>query len=159
MSAGLGLAAYPAAATATAAAGPSWQTVTFEGVSLRVPASWPVVSLARHPRACPRLNVHAVYLGTPGPDPACRADLQGRTTAGMLQHVNAAGPDLRQATRAAVVGGRPARTNADAAVTHTIIDVLPSAGVEVSLAYGAGPGLARAIESTIKVTASRPTWA
>src|SRR5450755_1624210 len=156
MSAGLGLAAYPAtAATAPAAAGPSWQTVTFEGVSLRVPASWPVVSLARHPRACPRLNVHAVYLGTPGPDPACRADLQGRTTAVMLQRVNAAGPDLRQATRATVVGGRSARTNADAGVTHAIIDVLPSAGVEVSLSYGAGPGLAAAIESTIKVAASR----
>ena len=160
--AGLWIAACPAAAlaaTATTATaitgGRAWRTVSFEGVSLRVPAAWPVVNLSRHPRACPRLNVHAVYLGTPGPDPACPADLQGRTTTVMLQPVNEAGPDLRQATRAAVVGGRAARTNSDAAVTHAIIDVLPSAGVEVSLSYGASPGLARSIQSTIRVRASK----
>jgi hypothetical protein len=129
-----------------------WQRVSFAGVSLRVPGSWPVINLARHPRACPQLNVHAVYLGKPGPDPACAADLQGRTTAVTLQRVAAAGPDLRQATRATVLGGRPGRTNPDAAVTHSIVDILPSADVEVSLSYGSSAKLARSIESTIKVS-------
>ena len=149
-------AASAAQATAgRATAGRAWRTVAFEGVSLQVPASWPVLNLSRQPRACPRLNVHAVYLGQPGPDPACPANLQGKTTAVLLQPVNQAGPDLRQATRAAVIGGRAARTNPDAAVTHQIIDMLPSAGVEVSLSYGSSPALARSIQSTIKIRASK----
>jgi hypothetical protein len=126
--------------------------VTFDGVSLRVPASWPVVNLSRRPRACPRLDVHAVYLGRPGPDPVCPANLQGKTGAVTVQPVNEAAPDYRQATRRVVIGGRPARTNADAAVTHTIVDILPSAGVEVSLSYGRSPALARSIQSSIAIT-------
>jgi Domain of unknown function (DUF1906) len=153
--AALSLATTPAAVAATGAAATgavaaAWRRVAFDGVSLRVPASWPVINLARHPRACPRLDVHAVYLGTPGPDPACPASLQGKTAAVTLQRVRADSPDLRQATRATVVGGRAARTNTDAALTHTITDILPAAGVEVSLSYGGSGKLARSIQRTIR---------
>jgi hypothetical protein len=129
-----------------------WRRVGFAGVSVRVPRSWPVVDLARRRRACPRLDRHAVYLGTAGPDAVCPADLQGRTTTVTIERVNIAGPDLRQATRATALGGRAGRTNPDAGVTHTIIAIVPSADAEVSLSYGAGPGLARSIESTIRVS-------
>jgi hypothetical protein len=139
-------------AAATGMSGAAWRIVAFDGVRVRVPASWPVVNLARHPRACPRLDVHAVYLGTPGPDPACPASLQGKTTAVTLQRVSTGSPDLRQATRAALVGGHAARTNPDAPVTHTIVDVVPSAGVEVSLSYGGSAKLARSIEKTIRIS-------
>jgi Domain of unknown function (DUF1906) len=144
-----------AASARSASAGPdggAWRTVAFDGVRLRVPGSWPVINLARHPRACPRLDVHAVYLGAPGPDPVCPASLQGKTAAVTVQRVDADGPDLRQATRAAVVGGRAARTNTDAAVTHAIIDILPSAGVEVSLSFGGSGALARSIQRTIRIS-------
>jgi hypothetical protein len=162
--ASLGAAAGPEASAATGtsgtsgaawtagAAGAAWRTVAYDGVTLKVPASWPVVRLSRQPRACPRLNVHAVYLGTPGPDSSCPADLQGKTTAVTIQRVNAAGPDLRQATRRTEIGGRAARTNTDAAVTHAMIDILPSAGVEVSLSYGRSLRLARSIQATIRIT-------
>ena len=149
------VASTSAAGRALAAASPAarpWQTVTYRGVRLRVPASWPVVNLTRHPAACPRLDVHAVYLGTPGPDPSCPAGLQGKTAAVALTPVRASSPDLRQATRQTRIGGRAAQTNTDAAVTHTIIDILPSAGVEVSLSYGRSPQLARAIQATIRIT-------
>lgn len=147
--AGSGLAsAIPAAA----AAGPAQRTVAYRGVRLKVPASWPVISLARHPRACPRLNVHAVYLGRPSPDPVCPPNLKGRTTAVVMEPARSASPDLRQATRSVVLGGRTVRTNPDAAVTHTIVDVIPSAGVEVSLSYGSSPAVARYIQSSLKVT-------
>jgi hypothetical protein len=136
----------------TGTAGAARRTVAFDGVSLRVPASWPVIDLSRQPRACLRLNRHAVYLGTPGPDPICPANLQGKTTAVTLQRVNPGSPDLRQATRHAVIGGRAARTNTDAAVTHTMIDILPSAGVEVSLSYGRSPQAARSIQATIRIS-------
>ena len=54
-----------ASAGATSATRAAQRTVSYAGVSLRVPPSWPVVNLARHPRACPRLDVHAVYLAGP----------------------------------------------------------------------------------------------
>ena len=141
-----------AAAVGGAGARAAQRTVTYDGVSLRVPASWPVISLARHPRACPRLNVHAVYLGRPSADPVCPPNLAGRTTAVVMEPASRVSPDLRQATRATVVGGRAARTNPDAAVTHTIVDVIPSAGVEVSLSYGTSPALARYIQLSLTVT-------
>jgi hypothetical protein len=147
-------AAVPVAARAVtaAAAGPAQHAVSFEGVSLQVPASWPVVNLSRHPDACPRLDVHAVYLGTPGPDPACPASLQGKVASVIMQPVNTAGPDVRQATRRVVIGGHRARTNTDARLTHTIIDILPSAGVEVSLSYGTSRALVASIERTISIS-------
>jgi hypothetical protein len=126
--------------------------VSFHGVSVMVPASWRVVNLTRHPRACPRLDVRAAYLGTPGPDPACPADLRGRATAVQLERVSAASPDLRLATRHAVIDGRAALTNSDAGITHEIIDVVPSAGVEVSLSYGASAQAARFVEKSIRVS-------
>jgi hypothetical protein len=133
-----------------------WRTVTFGGVSLRVPPSWPVRNLTQHPGICPRLDQHAVYLGRPGPDPACPPSAQGKTEAVQIQSVSQPSPDVIQATVPAVIGGKTARTNGDAAVTHTIVDVLPGAGAEVSLSYGQDPALARRIQATIKIsTASR----
>ena len=69
-----------------------WGTVTFGGVSLRVPSSWPVRNLTQHPGICPRLDQHAVYLGWPGPDPACPPSAQGKTEAVQIQSVSRAEP-------------------------------------------------------------------
>jgi hypothetical protein len=44
-----------------------WRTVSYDGISLRVPRAWPVLNLTVDRSACPWLDVHAVYLGTPGP--------------------------------------------------------------------------------------------
>jgi hypothetical protein len=148
----LAIAVPVAHAARTAPAKAAERTVSFHGVSVVVPASWRVVNLTAHPRACPRLDVRAVYLGTPGPDPACPANVRGRATAVQLERVSSASPDLRRATRHAVVDGRAARTNSDAGITHQIIDVVPSAGVEVSLSYGASAQAARSVEKSIRVS-------
>jgi hypothetical protein len=145
---------------ALAAPAGAWRNVTFEGVSLEVPASWPVVNLAAQPLACPRLDVHAVYLGTPGPDPVCPAGLHGKTEAVQIEPASPQSPDAAAAGTSTVIGGRPARTNADAAVTHTIIDILPAAGIEVGLSYGSNRALARRIQATIRIgPAARPVSA
>ena len=74
------LAATPAATSGPAAtAGPGMKTVVYAGYAFQVPASWPVYRLDEHPRTCVRYDVHAVYLGTPGPDMQCAAGLIGRT--------------------------------------------------------------------------------
>jgi hypothetical protein len=148
-------AAVPAAkAVRDAQASALAKTVSFGALTLRVPAGWPVISLSKHPRTCPLLTVHAVYLGTPGPDPACPAgELAGKTESVQLMPVSPASPDTAAATRHAEVGGVSLLTNPDAAVTHTIIDILPAAGVEVSLSYGRDVALVHAIAASIQVAA------
>ena len=125
--------------------------MTFDGVSLQVPASWPVVNLAHHRSVCPRLDVHALYLGTPGPDPVCSAALHGKTEAVQVQRANPQSPDARAAGTRAVIGGQAARTNADSAVTRTIIDIIPAADIEISLSYGSHRALARRIQASIRI--------
>lgn len=53
-------------------------SVTYRGVTVRVPRSWPVIDLAANPRTCVRLDRNAVYLGTPGSDQDCPAHVIGR---------------------------------------------------------------------------------
>ncbi|HUJ07552.1 MAG TPA: glycoside hydrolase domain-containing protein [Streptosporangiaceae bacterium] len=139
-----------------------WQTVTYDGVSLRAPASWPVIRFAADPTACPRLDVHAVYLGTPGPHPLCPAGLVGRSEAVMVQPVGAVsgarGPGLPgQAGDAAIrlAGGQglAGETVAASAVSRTISEVLPGPGARVTISYRSSPSVADAIRSSIRVSA------
>lgn len=60
------------------------KTVTYLGHRFRIPASWPVISLAAHPRTCVRFDVHAVYLGTPSAVENCPASGIGERTEALL---------------------------------------------------------------------------
>ena len=87
------VAAAPSTTTAkgatTAASSQDTKTVSFRGVSVRVPSSWPVVRLAGT-AGCVRFDRHAVYLG----DPAritCPPHLIGRTQAVHLTTASAQG--------------------------------------------------------------------
>ncbi len=142
-------------ALAQAAVHSRWRTVTFGGVSLRVPPTWKVLNLSRHPAACPRLDTHAVYLGTPGPAPSCPAGGVGRAEAAWIRRADPASPGARQATAATTIAGQPARTNPGGPVKNPAIDdVLPGAGAEVTIYYGGNPALARRIEATIRLSAA-----
>jgi hypothetical protein len=142
-------------------AGPAirWQRVTFRGVSVRVPARWTVVRFSRDPRACPRFDRHAVYLGMPGPDPACPARLIGRTEAVLvspLRGLPAPGSFTKSVVPALSPAGRMVMlTNRGWAAARDIIDALPGAGVAVSITFRADRALALAIQSSITV-AARP---
>jgi Domain of unknown function (DUF1906) len=92
-----------------------------------------------------------VYLGTPTGDRACPAGLHGKTEAVQIQPASRQSPDLSEAGTPAVIGGRMARTNANYAISHTIIDILPAADAEVSLSYGGNLALARRIQATIRI--------
>lgn len=54
------------------------RSVEYGGVSVEVPATWPVVDLAADPSACVRFDRPAVYLGEPAADQQCPAHAVGR---------------------------------------------------------------------------------
>ncbi|HLI36833.1 MAG TPA: DUF1906 domain-containing protein [Streptosporangiaceae bacterium] len=60
------------------------KTVVYDGYEISVPAGWPVYRLGKHSRRCVRYDIHAVYLGTPGPDQDCPPGLVGRTQAVLI---------------------------------------------------------------------------
>ena len=106
--AGMPSAVAGASSTAGAATAGAWRSVTFEHVTIEVPAGWPVYNLTTDPARCPRLDRHAVYLGRPGPDPSCPAgELTGKTEAVQLLPASAQSPDVRAATRAATIARHP----------------------------------------------------
>jgi glycoside hydrolase-like protein len=130
------------------------QTVTYDGISLVVPASWQVINLAASPSVCPRLDVHAVYLGAPGPHPSCPASGLGiKTEAVQIMAVVPHSPEELAATQAVTVGGAAAMTNPDSALTHTVTDVFPAYGTQVDLSYGSNQDLIGKIQSSMTVTA------
>ena len=67
------------------ARGEPTRALRFEGKSLRVPASWPVYRLDRHPGMCVRLDRRAVYLGTPSSHQSCPAGAIGRRRAILVE--------------------------------------------------------------------------
>jgi glycoside hydrolase-like protein len=134
---------------------PDWRSVTYQGVSLRVPPTWPVTNLSTHPQACPRLDRHALYLGAPGPHPACPAKgLHAKTDVAQLAATVPGSPQTLAATKKVTIGGVPAMTNPGAAVGHTIIVVFPTAGATLSLSYGTSDALVRQVEASVRVVST-----
>lgn len=77
----LATAGGPAAASTPA----GLKQVLYQGYTFDVPASWPVIDEALHPRTCVRFDQHAVYLGGPGPDQSCPSWLFGTTESVVIQ--------------------------------------------------------------------------
>ncbi|MGC0208695.1 glycoside hydrolase domain-containing protein [Streptomyces levis] len=107
--AGMGALAVPGPAAADSAPGDR-RTVAYHGYRLQVPADWRVVDLAEHPRACPRFDTPAVYLGEPGDGNDCPARVVGRTAGLVVEPITA-----RSAGRATGAIARAPRGKATAA--------------------------------------------
>jgi hypothetical protein len=126
------------------------KTVVYQGYEFKVPASWPVYRLDEHPQTCVRYDVHAVYLGNPGPDMQCPARLVGRTqTVSFIPGGVTAGPaagvtELRQLP--AVHG-----TVMQSAVQHQLEVTLGAAtpGATVLGTYGTDPAVVEQVLSTL----------
>src|SRR5450631_211673 len=57
---------------------PGTRFVSYNGMRVTVPESWPVIDLRLHPSTCVRLDQAALYLGSPGPQSDCPAHAVGR---------------------------------------------------------------------------------
>jgi hypothetical protein len=153
----LGAAPMPASAASTAAAAPV-RVVQYHGYEIRVPASWPVYTLAADPSRCVLFNRHAVYLGTPGADQRCPARAYGRTEAVLVQPGGPSG-DLPPATvvlpgdtAALPSGALPAAAATAAAAGHVVQLAAPGPGVVVTATYGTNPSLVRTILAGARMT-------
>jgi hypothetical protein len=141
---------------------PDTKTVKFDGYAVSVPASWPVYDLTKNPRRCVRFDIHAVYLGTPGPDQDqdCPANLIGRVDTISIGSVPKT-PVVRKTS-----GDRkgPARTGQRAPAPGTIVEVpdlhelalaMPDASPWVDATYGTDPVSTRQILSTVRPDGTR----
>jgi Domain of unknown function (DUF1906) len=79
-----------AASTASAAAG--LKKLLYAGRTFEVPAGWPVIADALHPRTCVRFDEHVVYLGAPGANQSCPSWLVGTTEAVLIRTAPATEP-------------------------------------------------------------------
>jgi hypothetical protein len=114
------------------------QVVRYRGLELRVPIGWAVHDLDANPRTCLRVDVHAVYLGTPGPDQDCPAHLVGHTEAVVLQPIETASDMLvARATTPGVLNGMTIRTDPAPGASGTLTVVFPDLGVVAFVTYGA----------------------
>jgi hypothetical protein len=129
----VGLAALVVAAGSAGAE--ATKRVTFRGYSVEVPGSWPVIDLGRNPSTCVRFDVHAVYLGHPGPSPSCPTEVVGRTEALLVE-------PLDQVSRARVTADTVWAPRGTAAATiptqldHEVTLGVSAAGVLVTASYG-----------------------
>jgi hypothetical protein len=121
-------AALPASASA--------ETVLFHGERVAVPAGWPVIRLAEHPRTCVRLDRRAVYLGAPSPHQRCPASAIGRRRAILADP----GARARAASaRARASRATPARISAASEYTGLGFDACTAPSRRSMSAWAASP--------------------
>ncbi len=140
------------------AARPASQTVTFGGYTVSVPASWPVYDLTKNPRQCVRYDVHAVYLGTPGPDPDCPPNLVGRVDTVSIQAPAAsAGTNTAGNSKGPRQGGQQALnpgTIVQDPDRHELALAMPDKAPSIGATYGTGPGATEQMLATVRPAAT-----
>ncbi len=161
--AALGLQALPAAASpsvaaASARAGTTGErTVTYHGITLTVPADWPVYRLVNDPTRCVRFDHNAVYLGTPAGNQNCPASAVGQAGAVLVQPLDAAGVSHAMAGLApAELDGRLVGVAAQNAVQPGYTMVAPEAHAEVVVTSGADAAVTSAIRKSIRAGVAPP---
>ncbi len=134
--------------------------MTFGGYTVRVPANWPVYNLEKDPSRCVRYDVHAVYLGTPGPNQDCPPHVVGRVDTISIQ-----GPTAPVGPKAADNLKGPVQTGQNALASGTVVQdpgdhalalAMPEAAPRFDATYGADPVAAEQMLATVSQAAAPP---
>jgi len=113
------------------------RTVTYSGYRVDVPSEWPVVRLASRPHACVRFDRPAVYLGHPGNQQVCPADLVGGAPGLVVEPLDdSVAAQALAGSRTASRTGRP--TAALPLPDGSAVLPVEAAGVLVTATYGFG---------------------
>jgi hypothetical protein len=105
---GAALAATPTSTLTSA--GQSLKSVSFGGVTVQVPADWPVYDLATAPHTCIRYDRPAVYLGHPAAEQNCPAYAIGRTEALLIEPDDSANRSAGDGARVRAAEPEPDQT-------------------------------------------------
>ncbi|MGZ4592337.1 MAG: DUF1906 domain-containing protein [Actinomycetes bacterium] len=137
------LAAMSLGAVVPAQAAASTTTITFRGVSLAVPSTWPVIDVSGA-AGCVRFDTHAVYLGDPMSS-SCPADLSGHVEAVHLTEGNVAD------ARSPLTDPGAGRTITGGSAIHPDFVVSDSSSpVRVVVTSGDQPALAGEIADSVR---------
>ncbi|MEY9966640.1 hypothetical protein ABIA33_004705 [Streptacidiphilus sp. MAP12-16] len=140
LAAALSATAAGSAQAATASSATQTKTVSYRGHQFRIPLSWPVVDLSAHPTSCVRFDQHALYLGTPGADQNCPANVFGHTEALLVEPAtnNAAG-----------------QGTTDQSINHQYLTT--AADIQVTATYDTDKQLVRSILASAALPTTAPT--
>ncbi|MEO7021260.1 MAG: DUF1906 domain-containing protein, partial [Ktedonobacteraceae bacterium] len=134
-----------------------WNTIHYGGVTLAVPASWPVYDLRVHPERCALFNTHVVYFGQQDPNALCPARALGKSEALQLEALSTSPlATTNVATAAATIAGISTKVDPSSDISHTFIVVLKQVGVVIHLSYGQTPNLATHILATLHLSSEKP---
>jgi hypothetical protein len=137
--------------TTTVGVPANFQRITFNGLAVAVPKTWPVYTLATDPTRCVRLDLNAAYLGQEGQTPNCPARQIGHTDTVQVEPLNARSqPDAATATQAETVNGLNARVNPNATTAGDITLVFPDLQLVAIVTFGQSPALALQILQTFQ---------
>lgn len=128
------------------------RVVEYRGLRIPVPDGWEVHDLDRDPARCVRYDRHALYLGSPGPQPDCPARVVGRTEAVHVQPSADAPPADRRTVPAADLAELTIPRTVDG---ETRID-LREAGITITGVYGTDPGALERMLRGARLTGDRP---
>jgi hypothetical protein len=138
------------------------KTVVYLGLEFRVPANWPVYRLDLRPSTCVRYDIHAVYLGMPGPAEQCPAHLVGRTQTVSVVPAAALGSQPGM-TGGTVVGNLTAVHAAlvqdpQQHVFRVAVGAATASAATVVATYGASPAMAEQVLASLRAVpaAARP---
>ena len=150
----------PAPAKPATGIPPAARHVSYNGLQITVPASWPVIDLRSDPSACIRLDHNGLYLGSPGPTSNCPAHVVGRADTIWLTTAATGQPaqQAQQATNQTKVGALTARVATDTASHDTQIQ-FAATGTQLRATWGPDPStinhvLASAVPSNTPTTAA-----
>jgi hypothetical protein len=147
---------------------PRTKIVRYDGYAVSVPASWPVYNLNKNPRQCVRYDVHAVYLGAPGPDQNCPPNLVGRVGTVSIGGAAKNGPAAKNRPVRSKTGGDRktlARAAQQALTPGTIIQdpdlhelalAMPDSAPPIEATYGTDPGLVEQMLATARPVTTGP---
>lgn len=116
---------------------PAPGVVTYRGLQLTVPESWPRYDLAADPQRCVRFDQHAVFLGAAGASPSCPSRIIGRTEAVQVQPLSGATRSAEAAATApATINGLAVRLDPDADTTGALTAVVTDLDLLVTVTVG-----------------------
>lgn len=151
----------PTASAAPGDSGPASQpvrTVSYHGVSVEVPADWPVVDLDRDPTACVRLDKEAVYLGEPGEQQDCPAHAIGRADTVWLRDSDVAPSAAPMTSPSSTrLGTMAAKVDSQPLVQATQAE-LPAQDVAVQTTYAAPTAASKGVVDEV-LDSAEPTTA